>query len=237
MMTPEIQKALSRTGAPVTNAWQMFFDARGEVSFDDQPAGLLTAATASDWSPRLRTPAEARERLLVMSHLSRSMDALGDGEVEEHLEALKRFFALEVPLSRLEHIELFVIQSVVRFEAPHPEAATQMFWRGVAAGTLGWALGIFEYLDEGQTDHGELSAGFEGHPVDTPLPTENPRSLDEVRDALAICRAELARKTDPRARSPWVEQVKALRWLTEPWWPELSLVPWREGDTLNPKRI
>jgi hypothetical protein len=28
-----------------------------------------------------------------------------------------------------------------------------------------------------------------------------------------------------------VERVKALRWLTEPWWPELALTPWRDQGT------
>jgi hypothetical protein len=203
---------------------------------DHQALGLLDALDGADWSPRFRPLPELRERILVLSHLSAAMDGLSNGDERAFSEGIDRFVRLGIPPARLEHPELAILAALGEQTPPPAGARTQMGWRSVAAAALGWAMGLYEDFEESVECMGEQTHGFEGSRPDAPFHIEKTRGLRElaeVRGALGAMREQLPYASGA-AHDILVEQIKALRWLTEPWWPELALVPWREGDQLSP---
>lgn len=216
--------------APWAVAWRNALLARGPVPLGARrPAGLLVAAATDDWEPRLRELDGVRQRIAVLAHLARIADHWGR---EQPLadDALASFAALEVPPEDLDHVELPVVLAALGRERRLPEGQrVQLTWRNQAGAALAWALGAFADVEDAAAHADVLGTMLPS------LPLARPRPLDELREVLAAARAELARTPERSARrSVLIERAKALRWLTEPWWPELSLTPWTPDDTLSP---
>ncbi len=220
----------ARPDEPWAVAWRNALEARGPVPLGARrAAGLLYAASTDDWEPRLRDREVVRQRIAATAHLARVADHWGR---EQHLAdaALAAFAALAAPPEDLEHVELPVVLDALGRARRLPEGQrVQLTWRNQAGAALAWAYGSFADIEDAAAHAGELASML---PM---LPLAHPRALEEIREVLDAARAELVTTPERSARrSVLIERAKALRWLTEPWWPELSLTPWKLDDTLSP---
>lgn len=217
--------------APWAKSWDLALTARGGIPMNEERSGGLNQALQlRDFAPRLRPTDGVWERARVLAHLSWAAETVGAGEIKRFGGALKRFLALEVPFERLEHPELIFMVDVTERKPPSKGARVQLSWRSQAAAALLWALQLYPTLDAAADDEDGLSTRIE---------TMRPgslRPLEQIRAEYTALSEELTRTRRHSARhSSLLERKKALRWLTEPWWPEIATTPWRHGDTLNPR--
>jgi len=222
-----IRSLVESSGAhPWARAWSVALLARGGVGMGDRAAGLLHSVDHEDWSLRMRPVGRVRLRVEAIAHLSAAADALGGEELERFGEAWDRFEAAEIPAEDLEHPELGLVLSLLEGRQPDPGVREQLTGRAEAGAALAWALGGLEGLEQSADLVGALSERI------ATLDLSAPRSVDAVLDALDGLSEDLA-GADPNTRrhSVLVERRRALRWLVEPWWPELALTPWKSDDS------
>lgn len=233
MSDPAAVRALidAHPAAPWTRAWSTALEARGALGLGEgRAAGLLYSVRHDDWEPRMRDPDKVRQRIGVLACLSKMADAIGANETDITHAAWTKFAAPQVPAEDLEHPEMALVGAIVTNQRPPDGPRVQLTWRGHAAAALAWAMGAWSDPEEASRQEGTLWQILPG------LDLHHPRPIETIREALDTARAELERTRAPSLRhSVLVERIKSLRWLTEPWWPELALTPWQAHDALSPR--
>ncbi|MEZ4323400.1 MAG: DUF4272 domain-containing protein [Myxococcota bacterium] len=220
----------AHSDAPWAAAWMQALASRGGMPFFPHQETELARCVATGFTPRLRGTSEIAGRAALATHLSAMADRMqAPGEEAGFQRAMQQLLDIGAPGQALEHIELAFLHALQDGDPRGQGAMVSLSWRGHAAAALAWVLGAFPDLEAASAAEMDLVERWWDLSLDTPRP------LAAVREALRSTSDELAGlERGTRRHSVLLERKKALRWATEPWWPELALTPWRESDRLNP---
>lgn len=194
--------------------------------------GYRRALAAGAFAPELRPVAEVARRISHLALCSHAVKALRAGDLALHRRCVEHPGFLGEGPTWLEHPEAHLLYAVANGGRLELGVIVQLSWRDQAAWTLAWAAGWTD-LDPSSSDEEpeDLLAWLPASDGEfhRRVATTRFRPLDELRDRLARALVEVETTPTPSEHhSALVERIKALRWLTEPWWPELALTPWRD---------
>lgn len=221
----------AHAGEPWADAWMQALASRGGMPFFPEQEAEVATCLARGFVPRVRNGAEIAGRAAIATHLAGMADRMGaPGEEDRFQRALRGFMDIGAPGPALEHIELAFLQALQDGDPRGEGAAITLTWRGHAAAALVWVLQGFDDLEDASEAEPDLVERWYG------IDLREPRPLAAIRAALDATSRELdSLERGTRRHSVLLERKKALRWATEPWWPELALTPWRTTDRLDPK--
>lgn len=222
---------------PVTPIGAAWFKAVTMRPFPVKPAaleGFGLSVRCNEWRPKARPTLDVVRRICTMTLCACSADALGNGDLERHTACVEHPLFLDDGPEWFEHPEAMLLLAVAQGGPLQPAVLAQLSWRDHAASTLAWALGWHD--EDPLEDYGasrllaKLPSSAEE--LKARVETSNLRPISELLAVLGRAKEGLEPASAPSlAHSMSVERVKALRWLTEPWWPELALTPWRDEGT------
>lgn len=201
---------------------------------------LRRSTVGGDASRRLRSPEEIARRIALTALSWCAADAHFARDDARHVASIDHPAFLGGGPLWLENAEARLLISRSPGKWLDLADAAQLRALDHAAVTLAWAAGWVDsdpFAESANETSRELVASLPrgDAPTVEGVARTRPRPLGVLEEALERAVAGL----DPadrlsRGNGAAIQRMRALRWIIEPWWPELALTPWLESTTAEP---